>query len=33
MMKDANREVLERLGAVPARELDVAWDGIGGWMG
>jgi len=33
LMLDAHRAVSERLGGTAGRELEVAWDGIGEWMG
>jgi ankyrin repeat protein len=33
LMLEAHRVVSERLGGTAARELEVAWDGIGEWMG
>ena len=33
LMLSAHAEVAQRLGGVAARELEVAWDGIGEWMG
>ncbi|MDX3227181.1 hypothetical protein [Streptomyces sp. ME19-01-6] len=32
-MRDVHRVVAAELGGVHARELEVAWDGIGGWQG
>ena len=32
-MRDVHRAVAAELGGVRARELEVAWDGIGDWQG
>ncbi|CAI7597383.1 unnamed protein product [Penicillium pancosmium] len=33
LMLQAHEAVRDRLGAIRARELDVAWDGVGDWLG
>jgi hypothetical protein len=33
LMLEAHGQVQNHLGHIPARELEVAWDGIGDWLG
>ncbi|KAF9287625.1 hypothetical protein BGZ68_001546 [Mortierella alpina] len=33
LMRQAHKTVRDRLGATRARELEVAWDGVGNWLG